>query len=93
MVNTMPYPKSKQPSKYGGKTQVYSIRLLPEVVEKIRKDRIDAGQIIFDVVEHGLNPYLLKRLVDLMVDNKIIAPEGMFTSEEVEQIKKIIGVS
>lgn len=90
-----------RPSKFGKKTKTFNIRLPVETIEKIRKQNIDTGRIVYDIVEGGKNPYaeqtpdyeigptLLNKLVALMMNEDVVAPEGYFTETEIKSIKQI----
>ena len=96
------YKGNKQPSKFGQKTKVYSIRLPPTTIAKIRNEEIDVAKIVHDIIEDGLNPYaggktvtqdnpmkdgLLKKLVSLMIEHEV---EGTgFTKAEIELVQEI----
>ena len=70
-------------------------------IAKIRERQLDMGQIIYDMVEQGLTPYgkdlpndiglaLLTKLVRLMVENDVKAPEDYFTVTEETALRKIL---
>ena len=95
-------PKSRPPLKFGKETRQFSVRLPIDTIEKIKGERIDTGQILFDVIERGMDPYgkpmpvhdvgpvLTKKLIELMMENSITAPEGYFTDTETKVIMGII---
>lgn len=71
------------------------MKLPSGTIEKIRERKLDMGQIVYDIVEQDLNPYgknqsvdndiglaLLAKMVKLMIDQDITAPEGFFTPTE-----------
>lgn len=71
MVNKMVNPdnlpsfkESKRPLKFGEKTRQYSIRIPPSTVSKIKERKLDISQIVYDVVEKGLDPYSDKEVVE-----------------------------
>lgn len=95
-------PKIKPTSKFGKKTRQFSVRLPVDMIEKIKREEIDTGQILFDVIERGMDPYgkplpihdigpaLTRKLIELMIENGITAPEGHFTETETKVIMDII---
>ena len=99
-MNQTIIPKTKPTSKFGKKTRQFSVRLPEETIERIKKEQIDTGQILYDVIERGKSPYkedmphdigppLMRKLVTLMIKNKIVAPDGYFSLPEIEVIKKV----
>lgn len=94
-------PKSRPPLKFGKETRQFSVRLPIDTIEKIKGERIDTGQILFDVIERGMDPYgkpvpvhdidpaLTEKLIELMMDNNVTAPEGYFTDTETKVIMDI----
>lgn len=100
-MNRIVIPKTRPTLKFGKKTRQFSLRLPIDMIEKIKSERIDAGQILYDVIERGMDPYgdkppkrdifstLLRKFVQLMIDNSIKAPEGYFTETETKAIMKI----
>ena len=55
--NLPSFKESKRPLKFGEKTRQYSIRIPPSTVLKIKDRKLDISQIVYDVVEKGLDPY------------------------------------
>lgn len=94
-------PQIKPPSKFGKKTRQFSVRLPEDMIEKIKGEKIDAGQILYDVIERGMDPYgdkppkrdifsnLLRKFVQLMIENNIKTPEEYFTETETKAIMNI----
>lgn len=94
-------PKTKPTSKFGKETRQFSIRLPIDTIKKIKGEKIDTGQILYDVIERGYDPYgdkppkrdifstLLRKFVQLMIDNSVKAPEDFFTDTEEKAVMKI----
>jgi len=96
-------PKTKPPLKFGKPTRQFSVRLPIDTIDRIKSEGIDAGQILYDVIEDGKSPYsqpstvdkdemsaITTKLVQLMIDNEVKAPENFFTSGEVGLITLIV---
>lgn len=100
-MNKIVIPKTRPTLKFGKKTRQFSIRLPEDMIEKIKGEKIDAGQILYDVIERGMDPYgdkpprkdiystLLRKFVKLMIENSIKTPEGFFTENEGKAVMKI----
>ena len=94
-------PKTKPTSKFGKETRQFSVRLPITTIDKIKAEKIDSGQILYDVIECGKDPYkeettnldigpvITKKLIQLMIDNSIMAPEGFFTETELKVVMNI----
>lgn len=94
-------PRTRPTSKFGKETRQFSVRLPIVTIDKIKSEKIDTGQILYDVIECGMDPYgdkpprrdifstLLRKFVRLMIDNGVKAPEGHFTETETKAVMKI----
>ena len=94
-------PKTKPTSKFGKKTRQFSVRLPEDMIKRIKVEKIDTGQILYDVIECGMDPYgdkppkrdifsnLVRKFVQLMIDNGISTPEGFFNENETKAVTKI----
>ena len=69
-------------------TGVHAIRVPLETIEKIKQENIDVGQLVYDVIEKGMNPYksgvpnpgnnlplktILKKIIKVFVLEKVNA--------------------
>lgn len=52
------YKHENRSSKYGKKTKTYSFKLPIETIGKIRKRKVDVGQMVYDVIEKDVDPRL-----------------------------------
>ena len=88
--------------KFGEKTQTFSVKLPLGTIEKIKERQLDMGRTIYDMVERNLNPYsvgtpakddivftLVNKLVKLMINKEVTAPDGFFTPTEEAALLKV----
>ena len=98
----LPLRENTGTSKYGEPTRTYSVRLPDRIIETIQDGKIDVGQLIYDIINGGLDPYtstqadnnhwlLLKKLVTVFIEKEVDASETSFTPEEQTTIKQLAG--
>lgn len=74
-----------------------SVRLPKSMVQRIKDENWDLGQLIFNVLSTGKTPVitnhtqseLLKKLIVLMISEDMTVDAGFFTKEEEERITQI----
>ena len=92
-------PKTKPPLKFGRPTKQFSVRLPIDIIDRIKDEEIDAGTILFNAIEYGQTPsdepvydkgpVIVKKLVQLMIEQEVVAPEGFFDESDIVIIQKI----
>lgn len=85
--------KKRRHMKFNEATEPYAVRLPKSVISIIKENDWDIGQLIFNIVNDGLTPSteepkhpvvrsVAKKIIQLMIEHEIQAPEGMFTARE-----------
>ena len=92
--------KHRRHLKFAEATAPYAVRLPKSMVQQIKTEGWDIGQLIFNILSGEASPdsegsdWLLrsvtKKLISLMIEHEIQSPEGFFTAMEEALVRKLV---